>query len=116
MPPCGLGREREIKAGRLSEGVEVAIASDQGKAGVQTKLGDERIGEASSAPLGENLCAECSGSLPKTGLDLYEREIRETGSQGRGQAWVAQKFGEHDREHQQLMALKGLFQQEDVVT
>jgi hypothetical protein len=59
-----------MKAGYFGERAEVAVAGDEGEAAVETELGDQGIGEASTAAFSENLCAECSSALPETGLDL----------------------------------------------
>ena len=67
---CGLRREQEPQAADFGERAEVTVAGDEGKAGIETELGDHAIGEASTAGFRENFCAERSGALPKTGLDL----------------------------------------------
>jgi hypothetical protein len=109
-------RKQELQAGYLGERAEVSVSGDKWNPSVQTQLSDQGIPETRAAAFGQNLRAQCSGALPKAGLDFDERKIQEASRDGRRQFWIAEEFRENHREYQKLVALQRFFQHQNVVT
>ena len=58
------GAQHELEVCSLGERAEVSVARDQSNALVDTALGDQRIAEARSAALCQDLIPQCSRALP----------------------------------------------------
>ena len=73
---------------------------------VKAALGDQRIAESCLKTLGEQICAEQSGSFPVSFTHGKERQCFQESQRFFAQAWITQQLGQNGGRYNCLVILE----------
>lgn len=108
-------RPHKIQSAELGKRSEIGVAGDEGHVVIDTRLGDQRIGELGLAAFGEETGAQCPGTVPEFLGRFEDGNFSEETAKRGGELGVAQDLTENDRRQDQGLEMQGEFYRLDII-